>query len=78
MHRCDPDSRCIASNGKVTTSMAQTYIGQKRLRKYYGKIREVLAMPNLIQVQKSSYKLFLDSGDQPQPLDGEGINGVFQ
>ncbi len=58
--------------------MAQTYIGQKRLRKYYGKIREVLAMPNLIQVQKSSYKLFLDSGDQPQPLDGEGINGVFQ
>ncbi|WP_457647741.1 DNA-directed RNA polymerase subunit beta [Profundibacter sp.] len=58
--------------------MAQSYLGQKRLRKYYGKIREVLDMPNLIQVQKSSYELFLKSGDQPQPMDGEGINGVFQ
>ena len=58
--------------------MAQTYIGQKRLRKYYGKIREVLDMPNLIEVQKSSYDLFLKSGDQSEPLDGEGIKGVFQ
>ncbi|WP_417672467.1 DNA-directed RNA polymerase subunit beta [Roseibium sp.] len=58
--------------------MAQSFLGQKRLRRYYGKIREVLEMPNLIEVQKSSYKLFLDSGDQPQPLDGEGIKGVFQ
>ncbi|SFE56757.1 DNA-directed RNA polymerase subunit beta [Roseivivax sediminis] len=58
--------------------MAQSYLGQKRLRRYYGKIREVLEMPNLIEVQKSSYDLFLKSGDQPQPLDGEGIKGVFQ
>ncbi|WP_428548141.1 DNA-directed RNA polymerase subunit beta [Profundibacter sp.] len=58
--------------------MAQFYLGQKRLRKYYGKIREVLEMPNLIQVQKSSYELFLKSGDQLEPMDGEGINGVFQ
>ncbi|MBF9028776.1 DNA-directed RNA polymerase subunit beta [Rhodobacterales bacterium HKCCE3408] len=58
--------------------MAQTYAGQKRIRKYYGKIREVLEMPNLIEVQKSSYDLFLNSGDQPEPLDGEGIKGVFQ
>ena len=58
--------------------MAQSYLGQKRLRKYYGKIREVLEMPNLIQVQKSSYELFLKSGDQPEPMDGEGIMGVFQ
>ena len=58
--------------------MAQSFLGQKRLRKYYGKIREVLEMPNLIEVQKSSYDLFLKSGDQPVPLDGEGIKGVFQ
>ena len=44
-------------------SMAQTYAGQKRIRKFYGKIREVLEMPNLIEVQKSSYDLFLKSGD---------------
>ncbi|MGE4326613.1 MAG: DNA-directed RNA polymerase subunit beta, partial [Pseudodonghicola sp.] len=58
--------------------MAQTFLGQKRLRKYYGKIREVLEMPNLIEVQKSSYDLFLNSGDQPEPQAGEGIMGVFQ
>jgi len=55
-----------------------SFLGQKRLRKYYGKIREVLEMPNLIEVQKSSYDLFLKSGDSLQPLDGEGIKGVFQ
>ena len=58
--------------------MAMTYLGQKRLRRYFGKIREVLEMPNLIEVQKSSYDLFLDSGDQTLPQDGEGIQGVFQ
>ena len=58
--------------------MPQTYIGQKRLRKYYGKIREVLEMPNLIEVQKSSYDLFLRSGLEERPTDGEGIMGVFQ
>ncbi len=58
--------------------MAQTFLGQKRLRKYYGKIREVLDMPNLIEVQKSSYDLFLRSGDAAEPLEGEGIMGVFQ
>ncbi|MEC9105113.1 MAG: DNA-directed RNA polymerase subunit beta, partial [Pseudomonadota bacterium] len=58
--------------------MAQTFLGQKRLRKYYGKIREVLEMPNLIEVQKASYDLFLKSGDQLDPTDGEGIMGVFQ
>jgi len=58
--------------------MAQSYLGQKRLRKYFGKIREVLEMPNLIEVQKSSYDLFLNSGDAEQPTDGDGIQGVFQ
>ncbi|MDB2603210.1 DNA-directed RNA polymerase subunit beta [Planktomarina temperata] len=58
--------------------MAMSFLGQKRLRKYYGKIREVLEMPNLIEVQKSSYDLFLKSGDSLKPLDGEGIKGVFQ
>jgi len=58
--------------------MPQTHSGQKRIRKFYGKIREVAEMPNLIEVQKSSYDLFLRSGDQDTPLEGEGINGVFQ
>ncbi|MDH5451913.1 MAG: DNA-directed RNA polymerase subunit beta, partial [Paracoccaceae bacterium] len=58
--------------------MAQSYVGQKRIRRYFGKIREVLKMPNLIEVQKSSYDLFLKSGDGDVPADGNGIQGVFQ
>ncbi|WP_118133831.1 DNA-directed RNA polymerase subunit beta [Oceanicella sp. SM1341] len=58
--------------------MAQTYSGRKRIRKFYGKIAEVAKMPNLIEVQKSSYDLFLKSGDAGIPADGEGIQGVFQ
>ncbi len=58
--------------------MGEMFSGRKRIRKHFGKIREVADMPNLIEVQKSSYDLFLESGDQVQPLDGEGIQGVFQ
>ncbi len=58
--------------------MAQTHSGQKRIRKFYGKIREVAEMPNLIEVQKSSYERFLNSGDQPEPQNDEGLNAVFQ
>ncbi|MEM7060721.1 MAG: DNA-directed RNA polymerase subunit beta, partial [Pseudomonadota bacterium] len=58
--------------------MGEMFSGRKRIRKYFGKIREVADMPNLIEVQKSSYDLFLESGDQEAPIDGEGIQGVFQ
>ncbi|MGB0498636.1 MAG: DNA-directed RNA polymerase subunit beta, partial [Rubricella sp.] len=58
--------------------MVQTFSGHKRIRKHFGKIREVAQMPNLIEVQKRSYDLFLDSGDIGQPIDGEGLMGVFQ
>ena len=47
--------------------MVQTFSGQKRIRKYFGKIREVAEMPNLIEVQKSSYDLFLRSGEMDVP-----------
>ena len=63
---------------RCATTWPQTYAGQKRIRKFYGKIREVLEMPNLIEVQKSSYDLFLNSGDADAPTEGEGIMGVFQ
>jgi DNA-directed RNA polymerase subunit beta len=58
--------------------MSEIFSGRKRIRKHFGKIREVAEMPNLIEVQKSSYDLFLDSGDAGTPQDGEGLQGVFQ
>ena len=42
--------------------MAQSFLGQKRLRKYYGKIREVLEMPNLIEADVNEYQV-LDTFD---------------
>ncbi|MDE2792053.1 MAG: DNA-directed RNA polymerase subunit beta [Paracoccaceae bacterium] len=66
------------SAGNGTARRAHALTGQKRIRRYYGKIREVLEMPNLIEVQKSSYDLFLNSGNGSEPADGLGIQGVFQ
>ena len=40
-------------------TMAQTFTGRKRVRKFFGKIQEVAEMPNLIEVQKASYDQFL-------------------
>jgi len=58
--------------------MANTLIGRKRIRKFFGKIREVAEMPNLIEVQKASYDQFLmveePAGGRPE----EGLQAVFK
>jgi len=58
--------------------MSNDVLTKSRIRKYFGKIREVAEMPNLIEVQKSSYDLFLRSGEGPEPVKGEGIRGAFE
>ena len=45
--------------------MADTYNGRKRIRKQFGSIPEVAEMPNLIEVQKSSYDDFLMVKEPP-------------
>ena len=42
--------------------MAISFNGQKRIRKTFGRIPEVAPMPNLIEVQRSSYDHFLQMG----------------
>ncbi|HEY4203959.1 MAG TPA: DNA-directed RNA polymerase subunit beta, partial [Xanthobacteraceae bacterium] len=56
----------------------QTFTGRKRVRKFFGHIREVAQMPNLIEVQKASYDQFL-MVDEPEGgrLD-EGLQAVFR
>ncbi len=58
--------------------MTKASSARKRIRRNFGKIREVLEMPNLIEVQKNSYELFLESGEGDAHKDGEGLQGVFQ
>src|SRR6266566_601448 len=42
--------------------MAISFNGQKRIRKTFGRIPEIAPMPNLIEVQRSSYDHFLQMG----------------
>ena len=58
--------------------MSLTFTGKKRIRKSFGRIPEVVRMPNLIEVQKSSYDQFLQKNiDRAERAGDQGMNGVF-
>jgi len=54
--------------------MASSFTGRKRIRKSFGRIPEVAPMPNLIEVQKTSYDQFL----LPNPRGESGLKDVFK
>ncbi|HVV42007.1 MAG TPA: DNA-directed RNA polymerase subunit beta [Nitrobacter sp.] len=56
----------------------QTFTGRKRVRKFFGHIREVAEMPNLIEVQKASYDQFLMVDEPPGGRLDEGLQAVFR
>jgi DNA-directed RNA polymerase subunit beta len=58
--------------------MAQTFTGRKRVRKFFGKIREVAEMPNLIEVQKASYDQFLQLENPKGERNDDGLQAVFK
>ena len=58
--------------------MAQTFNGRRRIRKFFGSIKDVAEMPNLIEVQKASYDQFLQIYDQPDSRADEGLQSVFK
>ena len=58
--------------------MAQAFTGRKRVRKFFGHIREVAEMPNLIEVQKASYDQFLMVNEPEGGRKDEGLESVFR
>jgi DNA-directed RNA polymerase subunit beta len=58
--------------------MTQSFTGKKRIRKSFGRIPEVAPMPNLIEVQKSSYDHFLQMGVPPHQRADLGLQEVFK
>ncbi|MEO1194155.1 MAG: DNA-directed RNA polymerase subunit beta [Pseudomonadota bacterium] len=58
--------------------MKRSFTGRRRLRKSYGRIPEVAHMPNLIEVQKSSYDQFLQMGGDAATRTTLGLQEVFQ
>src|SRR6202521_5693948 len=58
--------------------MAISFTGKKRIRKTFGRVPEVAPMPNLIEVQKSSYDHFLQMGVVPEQRTSVGLQEVFK
>ena len=58
--------------------MATSFTGRKRVRKFFGHIRETATMPNLIEVQKRSYEQFLQKGTPVDERTDSGLQGVFK
>src|SRR6202522_1835533 len=57
--------------------MTLSFTGRKRLRKFFGKIVEIAQMPNLIEVQKTSYDQFLQVDKPEGGRKDEGLQAVF-
>ena len=49
-----------------------------RIRKSFAKNKQVLDIPNLIELQKSSYEAFLQKDVDPDRRGDTGLNGVFR
>ncbi len=58
--------------------MTHSFTGRKRIRKSFGHIPEVTMMPNLIEVQRTSYENFLQMNLRPAQRDLVGLQEVFK
>lgn len=58
-------------------AIVNTFTGRKRIRRSFGKIREVAAMPNLIEVQKDSYEQFLQMHVSAEDRKMQGLQEVL-
>jgi DNA-directed RNA polymerase subunit beta len=59
-------------------AITQTFTPRKRIRKSFGRIPEVAPMPNLIDVQRSSYEGFLQMHISPDSRTNTGLQEVFR
>ena len=58
--------------------MPNTFTGRKRVRKYFGRLAAAVDMPNLIEVQRTSYDLFLQRDVASQERNNAGLQEVFR
>ncbi|MFT6557456.1 MAG: DNA-directed RNA polymerase subunit beta [Sneathiella sp.] len=56
----------------------QSFTGRKRVRKDFGRIAAATTMPNLIEVQKTSYDAFLMENIPADERGDEGLQSVFK
>jgi DNA-directed RNA polymerase subunit beta len=58
--------------------MTLSFTGRKRIRKSFGRIQTLTTMPNLIEVQKTSYDHFLQQNTPPESRGEWGLQDVFE
>ena len=58
--------------------MGLSFTSKKRMRKSFGRIGDTVAMPNLIEVQKSSYEQFLMKDMPANERPATGMQAVFK
>ena len=58
--------------------MQLSFTEKKSIRKNFGKLKEILSIPNLIEVQKESYKQFLSSNKISDENLKKGLEKVFK
>ncbi len=58
--------------------MTLSFTGRKRIRKNFGRISAATSMPNLIEVQKTSYDAFLQHDAAPDERRDAGLQAVFR
>ncbi|UDF02463.1 DNA-directed RNA polymerase subunit beta [Asticcacaulis sp. AND118] len=58
--------------------MALSFTEKKRIRKSFGRIPEAIRMPNLIEVQRSSYEQFLQRFVRASERVDDGLEAVFK
>ena len=74
----DKSARGFRMRALKGAQMAQSFTGKKRIRKSFGRIPEAVQMPNLIEVQRSSYEQFLQREVRPADRRDDGIEAVFK
>ena len=58
--------------------MAKSFTGRRRIRRNFGRISEIAPMPNLIQVQRTSYDHFLQIDKVAADRESVGLQEVFE
>ena len=54
-------------------NQTSTLLNRRRIRRSFGKISEVVQMPNLIEVQRHSYDQYLQMYIKPEDRSNEGF-----
>ena len=58
--------------------MSNRPLAPKRIRKNFGKIKQIVEIPDLIGMQRESYKRFLQIDVPPEKREDIGLQAVFK